>query len=476
MNNITKLTLEIARLPIAKVAGAYYKLISSTGTFPPKGDMCKELANDLFNGKFSMADIESAPDWLNNTSTGGVDPATVAKVDATANVASKASTDALEALATVRSVRSTLTKLDTTVNDSLSQMNDKINALRVDDHAVKVTIDTIVGDHFKKFTKLVEKTKAQERVAQATAVHRVGQKTCKEVFGIDVSDRKGRPLMIDVWNHPDAPRVDPDFIWSANILQHLLLSDRTGENLWFGGDKGTGKSETARQFSARTGRAFKRINFHKHTTVEEYVGGTGLENGKTVFQPKDFLTAYADPSTVILLDEITNADPAELATLNGFLEPNACVSFGGITHTRADGVLVFVADNTFGNGDDSGRYAGTRLQNSALVDRFSRVIKFEFLPDAKEIEAIVKRSGCNPKLAKIVHSAIKVARQKVQSAEIVDAPSIRSAIAFARALEVLHPRDAWESTVVARQPEESHATLLGIFDACINVNEIEQLI
>ena len=81
---------------------------------------------------------------------------------------------------------------------------------------------------------------------------------------------------------------------------------------------------------------------------------------------------------------------------------------------------------------------------------------------------------CSSDLAEIVHSAIKIARQKVQSAEIVDAPSIRSAIAFARALQVLNPRDAWESTVVARQPSESHATLVGIFDACIDVNEIEK--
>ena len=273
---------------------------------------------------------------------------------------------------------------------------------------------------------------------------------------------KGNPLMVDTWNHPAAPAIDADFIWTEGILRHLLLTDRTGENLWFGGEKGTGKSETARQFAARTGRAFKRINFHKHTTVEEYVGAVGIENGKTVFQPKDFLTAYASPSTVILLDEITNADPAELATLNGFLEPNACVSFGGLTHTRAEGVLVFVADNTFGNGDDTGRYAGTRLQNSALVDRFARVVQFDYLPEQFEVEAIAKRSGCDKVLAKEIHNAIQVARHKVKSADIVDAPSIRSAIAFARAMSVLPLREAWATTVVARQPVESHATLMGI--------------
>lgn len=108
------------------------------------------------------------------------------------------------------------------------------------------------------------------------------------------------------------------------------------------------------------------------------------------------------------------------------------------------------------------------MQNSALVDRFARVVHFDYLPDHFEIDAITRRAGCVKQIAEHIHNAIKVARQKVKTADIVDAPSIRSAIAFARALQVLPARDAWMSAVVSRQPVESHATLVGIFDACIN--------
>ena len=106
-------------------------------------------------------------------------------------------------------------------------------------------------------------------------------------------------------------------------------------------------------------------------------------------------------------------------------------------------------------------------------DRFARVIAFDFLPVDCEIDAIASRAGCSKKLAAHIHDAIVVARQKVQQAEIVDAPSIRSAIAFARALTILPAREAWMSTVVARQPSESHATLVGIFDACISPETIK---
>ena len=148
------------------------------------------------------------------------------------------------------------------------------------------------------------------------------------------------------------------------------------------------------------------------------------------------------------------------------------MSYGGKVWRRAAGVLIFAADNTFGSGDETGRYTGTRNQNSALIDRFSRIIPFTFLPKQQEIEAIANRAGCTTDLAKHVYAAIYVARGKVEKAEIVDAPSIRSAIAFCRACKVLPPEQAWETTVVARQPSESAAVLRGIFEVCINKDVI----
>jgi MoxR-like ATPase len=198
----------------------------------------------------------------------------------------------------------------------------------------------------------------------------------------------------------------------------------------------------------------------------------GLENGPTVFKRGDFLSAFTHPSTVILLDEVTNADPGELAPLNGFLEPNSAVSFGGSVQTRAPGVLVFAADNTLGNGDDSGRYAGTRQMNSALVDRFARVVQFDYLPQPSEVEALVRHTGCNPKLAEHVLGAVRVARSQVQTGEVIDAPSIRSVIAFIRALRVLPIDKAWATTIAARQPAESLPGLSAIYVSCISETTI----
>ena len=208
------------------------------------------------------------------------------------------------------------------------------------------------------------------------------------------------------------------------------------------------------------------------TTTEDYVGSVGLENGATVFKRGAFLTAFTSPSTVILLDEISNCDAGELAPLNGFLEPNSAVNFGGQPQRRAQGVMIFAADNTLTNGDASGRYAGTRQMNSSLADRFSHVVQFEFLPHAQEVEALVRHTGCHQALACHVIDAIRAARAKVDTGDIIDAPSIRSALAFIRGLSVLSVDQAWQSAITSRQPAESRAALDAIKAAYINKNDI----
>jgi hypothetical protein len=250
-----------------------------------------------------------------------------------------------------------------------------------------------VAKAFAPFKQAVIDAGAQDAVASAVSATVVDRKTVLDAFGVDVRDASGKHLYVDIWNAPDAPSIDPHFVWSEDILKYLLLAQDTGVNLWFGGEKSTGKSETARNFAARTGRSFTRINFHKYTTTEDYVGSVGLENGATVFKRGAFLTAFTSPSAVILLDEISNCDAGELAPLNGFLEPNSAVNFGGQPQRRAQGVMIFAADNTLTNGDTSGRYSGTRQMNSSLADRFSHVVHFDFLPRDLEIEALVRHTG-----------------------------------------------------------------------------------
>ena len=195
-----------------------------------------------------------------------------------------------------------------------------------------------------------------------------------------------------------------------------------------------------------------------------------------MFKDGDFLRAFSTPATLILLDEITNADPAALATLNGFLEPNSAVSYGGSVRRRAPAVLIFAADNTLTNGDESGRYAGTRSMNSALADRFARVVAFKHMDMATEIEAVVRHTGCTPDLAEHTLKAVHACRAKVASGDIVDAPSIRQVMAFIRSVAVLGVDEAWDASIGHRQPSESATAIAGIKAAYINTAAFAALV
>jgi len=339
---------------------------------------------------------------------------------------------------------------------------------------VAAEVRAAVAQAFKPFSQAVSLAGAEEVIGEMVAVSRVDRKPAVEVFGVEVKDAKGNDLMVDIYDDVNTPAVDPNFVWSETILKHLLVSQITGENLWFGGEKGTGKSETVRQFAAKTGRGYCRINFHKYTTSEDYIGSVGLENGQTVFKEGDFLRAFTHPATLILLDEITNADPAALATLNGFLEPNSAVSFGGAVRRRAPDVLVFAADNTLTNGDETGRYSGTRSMNSALADRFSRVIAFKHMTLDQEVEAVMRHTGCKDGLARLVLKAVHACRAKVETGDIIDAPSIRSVLAFIRSVSVLGVDEAWATSIGNRQPSESATAIEGIKAAYISAEKINQ--
>lgn len=413
----------------------------------------------------------------------GTDPAIGAQLDATSAVASRAETTALDALqkanavhqdslGRISAITDSIISINKTVGGVLSRLDGAetaIGAVNIDEDAIERAVNKVVADAFAPFKTAVETAGVQTAVADLASVYVTETKSAKDVFGVEVLDPKGNPVMVNIWNDPSAPAIDPYFVWTEKVLRHFLLADATESPLWMGGDKGTGKSESARNFAGYTGRAFKRINFTKQTQVEDFIGATGYDpvNG-TKFEKKDFLMGYTHPSTVILLDEPTNLEPAILAILNGFLEPNSAVSYGGAVHKRANGVLVFGADNTLGSGDETGRYAGTKVMNSALIDRFAQVIRMEYLPIDAEIDAVTRHTGCTKDLAKHVLKAVRVARQKVQSADIVDAPSIRSVVAFIKALKVLPVKDAWDVAIANRQPSESATALEAIRVACID--------
>lgn len=369
------------------------------------------------------------------------------------------------------------------INTIKSTVAAAMESTKVDDSVVTAAVTAAIASEFGRFKSAVESIPgAADVLADMTeGLGSIEVKSVKDLFGIDFNSATDEAVNFNAVANPQAPRVDDYFIWTPDILRVFNLADQDGgrsflSNIWAGGEKGTGKTETAKQFAARTGRPYYRINFQKFTMLEDICGSTQLKDGNTEFTPGVLLQAWSTPYAVVNLDELTLADPGVLGFFNGLLEPGSVISYGGKQWRRAPGVIVVASDNTFGSGDPSGRYSGTRPQSAALLDRFGLIWHFSYLPEAEEIKAVVKHTGCRKDLAEYVLKAIYAARAKVSTGEIIDAPSIRSVISFIKTLKMLPVQTAWNATIAARQPAESAVALQAIFQSCIDVKRIQSKI
>lgn len=479
-----QITLAILALGQAKIVGAF-KRLHPTDIVPavnPNGHCAKVLAQSITKGLFTLDDVKSAEPYIMPTAA-AIDPAMFDAIGAVANraetVALEAKAQAVDAYAKARDAVVVAADIVKHTKASLNDFAEKLQAEReiainVNPAIVETAVTKLIAKEFDSFKRAVADAKAEEVIADMTAVHVVDRRSALDVFGIDIRERNGDPVMVDIWNHPAAPAIDPHWVWSERILRAILTVQGTHDNLFFGGQKGTGKSQTAEQFAAFTGRGYVRFQFTKHTSAFDFMGADGMTKGDTVFKKGAVLAGLTSPSTVVLLDEISMTDAGELAVLNGFLEPNPCISYGGQVHRRAAGVLVFGADNTLTSGDESGLYGGTRRLNTATAERFCSVIKFEHMPAAMEIDIVVRRTGCTKALATHVVKALNTFRAKVESGDIVDAPSIRQTMYFIKNLRLMTVEDAWAAAIGNRQPSESAAAVQAIKTACINDETIEK--
>lgn len=471
--NLSDITKQLAPLPGAALIFAAKGLGSTTAT--TKSQAIDVLAGAVMQGQITIAQIKAAMTVPNGPAPSAPQPAPIPdpKVEAAARTASRAESAALDAVARLGLMNEQMVRLtgDTQItHNEVQALTREVAALRdtkADPQAVKQAIQATVEAALGPIIQAAQVNGTVEQVKAAASTPEV--RTVAEVFGVALNDIKGNPLTVEYWADPSAPAVDPHYIWQESILRAMVISANTGTPVWLGGEKGTGKTQAAMQWAARTGRAFTRINFHKYSSAEEYLGATGLVNGQTEFVPGPFLTAYTHPGAVILLDEPTNADPGELAPLNGALERGTPrVNIGGQVWARASGVMTIAADNTLTNGDASGRYAGTRTMNSALADRFGYIVPVTWLPRAQESDALARITGCKPALADLVVDVLSLCRAKAATGDLVDAPSIRSAIAWIEAMPTLGVRAAWDIAVAARQPSESAVQLEALYTSQVN--------
>jgi MoxR-like ATPase len=313
---------------------------------------------------------------------------------------------------------------------------------------------------------IIEKTAPTPlREGEAPRASRVGASTMAKLFSVPGAKGK-KPVVL--WNDPLAGKPDSGYVMDGASMYILASCLEAGETVWLAGSAGTGKTTKAREFAARTGRGFVRIGFSRTTELIDLLGQKeptpSGDNGavEMVWTDGVFTQALRRPGTVILLDELTAAPPGTAIAFQTILDEKRVTLPTGEVVIFADGVVVCIADNTAGYGDESGVYAGTHSANAALVDRAARVIPVDYLPAMLEAEALEKRTGAPQaaciRLAEFAHKARTLQAQSGGDARPL---SIRRLIAFANAThrDGMTLDEAWLTTMLSRLPETDREAL-----------------
>lgn len=229
------------------------------------------------------------------------------------------------------------------------------------------------------------------------------------------------------------------------------------------GETGVGKTQAVRYLAWKTQNGLRRVNLNGATTVDEFLGKL-LINEEGTYWLDGVLVDAMQAGDWILLDEINACLPEIAFSLHSLLDDDRMVVL-----TEHDGRIVRPHPNfrifASMNPSEEGRYGGTKMLNEALMDRFPVVIRMEYLPLEKEVEAVMKQSGNDDQ--EIVERMVKVAhdvRKAIRNEKVFGSFSTRRVIDWARMALTFDPRESADYTVLSKMSSYDAEAVEDIID------------
>jgi len=195
------------------------------------------------------------------------------------------------------------------------------------------------------------------------------------------------------------PMVDKpdDFIISDIKWKYLTHCIEKGKNLMFVGPSGTGKTQIIFKAADKLNR--KIFYFNLGSTQDPrstLIGNTFFKDG-TYFEESVFVKAIKTPNSIILMDEISRANPEAWNILMPVLDVNIRalrLDESDLTPTvTVAGGVSFIATANIGF-----EYTSARVLDRALVDRFS-IIEMDILNKEQEMKLLgIKYPNLNSRM------------------------------------------------------------------------------
>ena len=275
----------------------------------------------------------------------------------------------------------------------------------VENHLIKEIMKTLgeSGEEVKKEKKkepeivLVAKVKTKDK----------GQRMFSEVFGYNPTTRPDFPVTVfkdEDW--AEEVRIFVPKLTDVELLgyepqkeavEQLVSGLEEGDRVSISGPTGSGKSSMVKYVCQKLRRPVIRVNMNGDIESSAVFGQLVVESGATVWKdgPATDAIKYG---AVLMVDEWTVMPPEITMGFQNPLEHGGFLFLKEKPGSSADKVIephehtryVF-CDNTTGQGDETGAFAGTNVQNTATIDRFDMAIHLEYLGVDHELGVIHSR-------------------------------------------------------------------------------------
>lgn len=226
------------------------------------------------------------------------------------------------------------------------------------------------------------------------------------------------------WAKEYVPVVDAHFNVSKHLGEYLngiekmsredFAAGKPSANIRLVGHQGCGKTTLAIQFAAKTKRPCVIIDC---MTLRE---GLSLFGNKTVDEKgikwvnSLFVNAVRVPRMVVVMDEINRLSPMTMNTLLPLLDSR------GETYLDESKELIRMAAGVtvFSTCNEGSQFTGTDQMDSALKDRFSKLIPIDYLSEAEESLLLQRKHGLDAARADKLALVAKTVRAKYMAGEV----------------------------------------------------------
>jgi cobaltochelatase CobS len=206
------------------------------------------------------------------------------------------------------------------------------------------------------------------------------------------------------------------------------------------GPKGSGKTTLPQQICARVRMPYIRVNCRGDMESSALFGSVKYSPTEGMVWVDGPIPELARHGGLVCIDEVSRT-PAEInAALMAILERDGAVYLADKPGDSADKFIkphpwfrIVCTDNTELQGDTTGKYVGTNVQDEALIDRFNTTYRLGYLSPAHEVAIITGKfkDVDNLSAQRMVQMASKI-REAYDSGNIGFTMSPRGLLEWAR--------------------------------------------